>query len=125
MTEANRIEPTAGQQDEATSPTVIYVLIDGSRRSVRAKAGVSIMQTALDGLAPGIEGECGGFLNCATCHVYVDDAWLDRLPPISQHEDEMLNETAVARRPNSRLSCRIRMTAALDGVVVTMPARQI
>lgn len=110
---------------EASPPTVIYVMPDGTRLSVSARSGASIMQTAVDGSVPGIVGECGGFLNCATCHVYVDEAWLDRLSPVSPHEDEMLDETAVARRHNSRLSCQIRMNPTLDGVVVAMPERQM
>ncbi|MDQ2801504.1 MAG: 2Fe-2S iron-sulfur cluster-binding protein, partial [Pseudomonadota bacterium] len=70
---------------------------------------------------PGILAECGGVMSCATCHVYVDPAWLDRLPPPSTDEDDMLDNTAAERRANSRLSCQIKMAPELDGLRVQVP----
>jgi 2Fe-2S ferredoxin len=78
------------------------------------------MQIAVDHLLPGITGDCGGCCSCATCHVYVDDAWRERLPPASDEETMML-EGAVDVRPESRLGCQIRLTEELDGLVLRLP----
>ena len=86
--------------------------------------GDSVMQTATGAGVPGIVAECGGSAMCATCHVYVDEAWADRLPPPLATELEMLECTAAERLPNSRLSCQIKLSAALDGLVVRIPERQ-
>ena len=72
----------------------------------------------------GIVAECGGSRMCATCHVYVDEAFLDRLPEMTADEDEMLNAAASERKPNSRLSCQIVLSAEIDGLVVRIPDRQ-
>lgn len=104
---------------------VIYGADDGSRTEVEAKAGESLMQTAIVNGIDGIVGECGGSAMCATCHVYVDPAWLDRLPPRSEVEEEMLESTASERKDNSRLSCQIVAAAELDGIVVLLPPDQI
>ena len=104
---------------------VIYKADDGSRTEVDAKAGDSLMQVAIVNGIDGIVGECGGSAMCATCHVYVDPAWLARLPPRSEVEEEMLESTASERRDNSRLSCQITAAPDLDGIVVTMPPEQI
>ncbi|WP_443082457.1 2Fe-2S iron-sulfur cluster-binding protein [Tepidimonas sp.] len=86
--------------------------------------GRSLMKAALDAGVDGIAADCGGVLTCATCHVYVDEPWCAQLPPPSADEDTMLDYTADERRPNSRLSCQIALTPALDGLTVTLPARQ-
>jgi 2Fe-2S ferredoxin len=106
-------------------PKVIYVATDGARREVEAKRGVSVMQTAISNGIDGIVAECGGSMQCATCHVYVDEAWLARLKPMSDVEDAMLDSTASERKPNSRLSCQIDMTPELDGLTVHLPPTQI
>ena len=103
---------------------VVYILKDGSERSVEVKPGTSVMLGALLNNVPGIEAECGGACSCATCHVYVDEAFLGRLPPMTADEDEMLNGTVAERRPNSRLSCQIPMRDDLAGLRVSMPERQ-
>ena len=105
-------------------PTVTFILKDASRRTVETPNGESLMETATTHAVPGIDAICGGYCNCATCHVYVDDAWVDRLDPPSEDEEDMLESTAAERRPSSRLSCQIKVTAELDGLVVAMPARQ-
>ncbi|MCW5644317.1 MAG: 2Fe-2S iron-sulfur cluster-binding protein [Burkholderiaceae bacterium] len=105
-------------------PTIHYILNDGSRQSVEAKPGSSVMENAIHGNVRGIDAECGGCCSCATCHVYVDAAFVDRLPPPDELEAEMLDFVASERRPESRLSCQIPMTAELDGLVVRIPEKQ-
>lgn len=105
-------------------PLVHYVLADGSRRSFDVAAGESLMRGAILNNVRGVDAECGGCLSCATCHVYVDDAFATRLPPPSADELEMLTGVAAERRPTSRLSCQLSVTAELDGIVVRIPERE-
>src|SRR5215471_19858050 len=98
-------------------PRVTYVLRDGSRRDVEAAVGTSVMKAALDSGVAGIEAECGGCLTCATCHVYVDPTWVDKLAEPTE-EERIMVDCAIDVRPNSRLSCQIPLTDALDGLVV-------
>jgi ferredoxin, 2Fe-2S len=105
-------------------PTLHFIHTDGSTRELSAPVGTSAMQAALGAGLAGIVAECGGSAMCATCHVYVDAAWVDRLAPPLANELEMLECTASERLPTSRLSCQIRMTAALDGLVLRLPASQ-
>ncbi|MFC3225710.1 2Fe-2S iron-sulfur cluster-binding protein [Marinibaculum pumilum] len=104
---------------------VVYVADDGTRNEVDAQPGISLMQTAITQGIDGIVGECGGSAMCATCHVYVDPDWIDRLPPRSDVEEEMLECTVSARKDNSRLSCQITAGPEIDGIVVHMPPEQI
>jgi len=106
-------------------PTITYILKDGSTRSVDAKAGASVMETAIHANVRGIDAECGGCCSCATCHVYVDDAFLDLLPPPDEMESELLDGVASERLPGSRLSCQLTVTAALDGLTVRVPETQV
>lgn len=106
-------------------PSVTYVHPDGTRQSVDARAGDSVMETATGNDVDGIVAECGGSAMCATCHVYVDEAWADRLAPRSEVEDDLLDSTASERRTSSRLSCQLPVTAELDGLVVHLPAEQV
>ena len=87
--------------------------------------GTSLMQAALAHGLDGIVAECGGSAMCATCHVFVDEADLERLPEMQSDEDEMLDGTAVPREHNSRLSCQIEITAELDGLLVRLPPEQL
>ncbi|WP_180682940.1 2Fe-2S iron-sulfur cluster-binding protein [Tepidicella baoligensis] len=96
----------------------------GTERTIEAQPGQSLMQAAIAANAPGIEGDCGGLLTCATCHVYVREPWLAHLPPPVADEDSMLDFVAAERRPNSRLSCQIALTPELDGLTVELPASQ-
>ena len=100
-------------------PTVTYVDPDGTQREVEADAGTSVMIAAVDAGIDGIVAECGGSLMCATCHVYVEDAWLSKLEPASDEEDRMLDE-AYQVQENSRLSCQIPFAEVLDGLKVTL-----
>jgi ferredoxin, 2Fe-2S len=105
-------------------PIVTYVLPSGVSRQLEVPSGMSVMQAALSHRIGGILGECGGSCMCATCHVYVDPAFLSRIPPAANSEKSMLSIAAEGPQPNSRLSCQIKMTEALDGIVVWLPARQ-
>src|SRR4051794_19805030 len=105
-------------------PTITYVLTDGTSRSLEVPVGTSVRDAALDDGLVGIEGECGGFLNCATCHVYLDGTWAGRLPGPEELEDELLDGTAAERRPSSRLSCQLVVAPEWDGLTVHMPANQ-
>jgi ferredoxin, 2Fe-2S len=104
---------------------ITFVKADGGELPVEAKLGTTLMQAAIDGGVNGIVAECGGCCQCATCHVYVAPAWRDRLPAVSASEDAMLDNTVCERRPESRLSCEIKITPELDGLVVHLPARQV
>jgi 2Fe-2S ferredoxin len=105
-------------------PTVHLITHEGRQHTLDVPAGTPLMQAATAAGVPGIVGECGGSAMCATCHVYVDEAWLDRLPAPLANEQEMLECTASERRAGSRLSCQLRIEPALDGLVVRLPERQ-
>jgi 2Fe-2S ferredoxin len=105
-------------------PTIHVIRADGSTRDIAAAAGTSVMQAVTTAGEAGIVAECGGSAMCATCHVYVDDAWADKLPAPLANEIEMLECTAAERAPTSRLSCQIKLTAALQGLVLRIPQRQ-
>jgi 2Fe-2S ferredoxin len=102
---------------------VVFLQPDGVRREIDAPAGITLMEAARQNDVLGIVAQCGGACACATCHVYVDAAWLPKLDPPEDMEEGML-ETAWEPRKNSRLSCQIQISAALDGLQVTVPARQ-
>ena len=102
---------------------VTYIDASGQSRTVDAQVGSTVMETALRNSIPGIEAECGGACACATCHVYVAPEWTEATGKASQMEEDMLDFAADVR-PTSRLSCQIKVTAALDGLVVTTPVKQ-
>ena len=106
-------------------PTITYVQTDGTKKDIEVPAGKRIMQAAVGAGIDGIVAECGGQAMCATCHVYVDSSWLDKLPPVSDDEDEMLEDTTSVRTAESRLSCQIPVTDDLDGIIVRLPETQI
>lgn len=101
-----------------------YIQPDGTARMVEASEGQSIMQAALNNLVPGIIGECGGELSCATCHVFVDPAWISKAGPLSDQEADLLETTSEATNECSRLACQIRLSAELDGIMVEVPRTQ-
>ena len=88
------------------------------------QTGQSLMQAAVAANVPGIEADCGGMMTCATCHVYVREPFLAQLPDMTEDEDSMLDFTADVRKANSRLSCQIPLTEALDGLTVDLPGTQ-
>jgi len=105
-------------------PKVTYRTHDGEEHEVEVSAGRSVMLGATMNGVPGIDADCGGTLSCATCHVYVDLSWIDRLPPVDEVENDLLENVASERCVNSRLSCQLVLTEALDGIVVDIPERQ-
>jgi ferredoxin, 2Fe-2S len=105
-------------------PSVTFTFIDGSHRTIEATAGMSVMEAAITNGIDGIAAQCGGALCCATCHVYVDRSWLPRLPAVQGLESDMLCLVVAEQRSTSRLSCQIKITDALDGLVVAIPERQ-
>lgn len=98
-------------------PKVIYITTDGIHHEVQVENGYSVMEGAINNNIEGIVAECGGACACATCHSYIDEAWLGKLPPMDDMEDSML-DAAYERRLNSRLTCQIEMHPGLDGLIV-------
>jgi 2Fe-2S ferredoxin len=105
-------------------PKIRLIQYDGTEHVVEGAVGSSVMQTAVDNMVPGILGECGGNCSCATCHGYVDPAWLDKLPPKSEDEASIL-EGVLHIEANSRLTCQLKLTPALDGLVIRLPESQV
>jgi 2Fe-2S ferredoxin len=103
---------------------VTYIDVAGASRAIDVPAGDTVMQGAVQNGVDGIAAECGGGLACATCHCYVDEAWIETVGVASGAESDMLEATASERKPNSRLSCQITMGPALDGLVVHLPPSQ-
>jgi ferredoxin, 2Fe-2S len=102
---------------------ITYIDAGGVARTVDGEIGSTVMETAIKNGVPGIEAECGGACACSTCHVYVDEAWREKTGEPSPMEEDML-DFAYEVKPNSRLSCQIKVAEALDGLVVTTPERQ-
>ena len=104
-------------------PKVTYIEHNGTEHVVEVPVGKSVMQGAVDNNVPGIDADCGGECACATCHVFVDPAWEAKTGAANEQEASMLS-FAATKQDNSRLSCQIEMTAALDGLIVRMPEAQ-
>ena len=104
-------------------PKITFIDTDGTARTVDAELGSSVMEAAIQNDVPGILATCGGSCACATCHVYVDEVWLDKTGDKSAMEESML-DFAENVEPNSRLSCQIKVSDALDGLVVRLPESQ-
>jgi ferredoxin, 2Fe-2S len=104
-------------------PKIVFAEPGGGRREIDAPLGLTLMEVARQHGVQGVVAQCGGACMCATCHVYIDPAWADRLAPREEMEEGML-ESAWEPRDNSRLSCQIHITADLDGLHVTVPKRQ-
>jgi 2Fe-2S ferredoxin len=103
--------------------TINYIDFQGTARQVEADEGSTVMENAIRNGIPGIDAECGGACSCATCHVYVDEEWMEAVGDPQPMEEDML-DFAFDVRPNSRLSCQIRVRSELDGLVVRTPSRQ-
>ena len=101
-------------------PKVTFIEHNGTRHTVEAETGLSLMRAAVDNNVPGIDADCGGECACGTCHVIVDSAWLDAAGKAGAEELQMLEMTP-ERKAASRLSCQITMTAALDGLILHIP----
>ncbi|MET3352245.1 2Fe-2S iron-sulfur cluster-binding protein [Xanthobacter autotrophicus] len=102
---------------------ITFIEYNGTAHQVEGPEGATAMETAVRNGVPGIVAECGGACACATCHVYVDEAWADKVGEPSEMEEGML-DFATDVRPTSRLSCQIKLTAALDGIILHTPETQ-
>ena len=102
---------------------ITFIDAQGTARTVEGETGATVMEVAIRNGVPGVEAECGGACACATCHVYVDDAWSEAVGGPEPMEEDML-DFAYDVRPTSRLSCQIRVRDDLDGLVVRTPERQ-
>jgi 2Fe-2S ferredoxin len=128
--EARPLRSGAGYSRHSTSfkarrpmPKITYIDASGTGRTVEAEVGSTVMETAIRNNIPGIEAECGGACACATCHVYVDEAWREKTGEPSPMEEDML-DFGYDVRENSRLSCQIKVTDELDGLIVRTPDKQ-
>ena len=104
-------------------PKITYIEQNGTEHAVDAEEGVSVMEAAVKNMGPGIDADCGGACACATCHVYVDEAWAEKVGKPEAMEESML-DFAYEPKSNSRLSCQIKVSAALDGLIVRLPEFQ-
>jgi ferredoxin, 2Fe-2S len=104
-------------------PKVTFIAFSGGTHTVEVPVGTTLMRAATDNRVPGIDGDCGGNCACATCHIYVDADWSERLAARTASEEEMLNSVDELRG-NSRLACQITLTEALSGLVVSLPEAQ-
>lgn len=105
--------------------SIIFIHPDGRNERIEAGEAESAMLAATSHVIDGILAECGGNAMCATCHVYVDESWFGRLPAMDSEEDALLDGAAAERRPTSRLSCQIKLTPELDGLLLRLPDRQV
>jgi 2Fe-2S ferredoxin len=116
------------QRGEPTVVTITYIDPAGSRHDVNAPVGATVMDTAVKNGVPGIVAECGGFLSCASCHVHVDDSWIERVGRAEDAEDEIESEildgAMAERQTGSRLSCQVVVTEELDGLLVRVAPEQ-
>jgi 2Fe-2S ferredoxin len=103
---------------------ISYIEFNGTVRELDIEPGTTVMQGAVNHSVRGIIGDCGGACSCATCHLYVDPAWLDKVGEKSEAEVALLEEVCDLQ-PNSRLSCQIKVTEELNGLVVRVPAKQV
>ncbi len=104
-------------------PKIVFIEHNGTEHVVEADVGRSLMQAAVDNLVPGIVADCGGSCSCATCHGFIGDAWVSALPA-PQADERSLLEGLLDTQNNSRLTCQISITPALDGLVVRLPKSQ-
>ena len=102
-------------------PTVIYIEPNGNERPVDVPVGWCLMQSATSNGVDGVEAECGGSCACATCHCYLEGVLADLVPPIAEGEQAMLENVVAERKANSRLSCQIKMSPELEGLIVRYP----
>ena len=102
---------------------ITYKEFEGSSKTIEVENGLSVMEGAIQNDIPGIDADCGGGMACATCHVYVNDEWFDKIPVKEEGEEDML-DMAFEPKKNSRLSCQIIVSDELDGLEVTTPKKQ-
>ena len=104
-------------------PKIIYNDNQGNSKTIEVENGLSVMEGAIQNDIPGIDADCGGSMACATCHVYVEEKWLNKIPKAEEAEVDMI-DMAYEPKKNSRLSCQIIVSDELEGLVVTTPAKQ-
>ena len=104
-------------------PKIIYKDYQGSSKTIEVESGLSVMEGAIQNEITGIDADCGGSMACATCHVYVDDKWFEKIPKAEDAENDMI-DMAFEPKKNSRLSCQIIVNDELDGLEVTTPEKQ-
>ena len=104
-------------------PKITYKDFQGNSKTIEVESGLSVMEGAIQKEIPGIDADCGGSMACATCHVYVDDKWFDKIPKAEDAEIDMI-DMAFEPKKNSRLSCQIIVNEELDGLEVTTPEKQ-
>ncbi|MEM9043093.1 MAG: 2Fe-2S iron-sulfur cluster-binding protein [Pseudomonadota bacterium] len=104
---------------------ITYIEHNGTKHEVEVAEGLTVMEGAVSNNIPGIDADCGGACACSTCHVYVDPAWADKLPEKEDMEVDMLDFAFEPDDERSRLTCQLKVTAELDGLVVQMPEKQI
>ena len=103
---------------------ITYITHDNKTRTIDVQNGLTVMEGAVQNDVPGIDADCGGGMACATCHVYVNDNWSDKLPKKEDGEEDML-DMAFEPRSNSRLSCQLIVSNELDGLIVNIPSKQV
>ena len=104
-------------------PKINYINSEGNSKTVEVENGLSVMEGAVQNGVPGIDADCGGSMACATCHVYVEENWLNKLPKAEDAEIDMI-DMAYEPKKNSRLSCQLIVSDELDGLIITTPAKQ-
>ena len=104
-------------------PKITYKDNQGNSKTIEVEKGLSVMEGAIQNNIPGIDADCGGSMACATCHVYVEEKWLDKLPKAEEAEIDMI-DMAFEPKKNSRLSCQIMVSENLDGLIVMTPKKQ-
>ena len=104
-------------------PKITYIEQNGSSKTIEVDNGLTVMEGAVQNNIPGIDADCGGGMACATCHVYVEDLWLNKLPKAEDAEQDMI-DMAYKPNKNSRLRCQIVVSDEIDGLTVTTPEKQ-
>ena len=102
---------------------ITYIDFEGKSRTIEVENGLSVMEGAIQNDIPGIDADCGGSMACATCHVYVEQTWFDKLPKAEDGEIDMIDMASEPKK-NSRLSCQLIVSDELDGLLITTPAKQ-
>ena len=105
-------------------PKITYIDYKGSSKTIEVEKGLSVMEGAIQNEVPGIDADCGGSMACATCHIYINDDWFDKVASKQEGEDDMLDQ-AFEPKKNSRLSCQIIVSDELDGLIVNLPEKQV
>ena len=104
-------------------PKITYIDDEGNSKTIEVENGLSVMEGAIQNNIPGIDADCGGSMACATCHVYVEEKWLNKIPKAEEAEVDMI-DMAYEPKKNSRLSCQLIVSEELNGLIVTTPSKQ-